>query len=618
MAEDKGVSNVDKKTAKIEKRIDQVYSQAQADIEAKMKSFNDKLMAKNSIKLQELKDGKITKDDYQSWLAGQAFQAQQWNSKRDQICGILHNANAQATAIVNGGTIDAFAEGANWVAYSLEHTAGINFGFGLYDSTTVTNLIANDPDILPKWKIDEPKEYIWNKQKVNNCVTQGIIQGESLDQITKRIASVTCNQNKNLAKTHAQTAMTGAQNMGRMQRLQGAKKMGLELVQEWMATLDGHTRDSHREMDGEQIAVGDRWHPTKFSNGCRFPGDPRGPAHEVFNCRCTLVGDLKDYPEEYQRYDNIDGIPIQNMTYKEWWKAKEPKPTPKPVETPPPPSEPAELPPHLKHIENVDSCWQNDPRKVETMSRELDMIMTEYGVSREEAEKMLGSMMRDLAENSDLGMRINGDNLMKVLDEGRFKNQFETGTSGGALTFGGRRSCENDMFGTPYSAEDSDRPVYGMLMPKLGPWQSMKDLKALDPDLCGDQAFYRSGPGYWYGDCTVVLDKDKVKDCTTFLLGDSLDDRFYCGVTRLTDPKAVPTDDRTMGRMIRGDVLHKKGNSLVKDCAEDCGYIEYQLHGKEAHSASNIKMVYIGNTSHPNSLIKKLEEHGIPYVKMYD
>lgn len=321
---DESQDKVDKKIRQIERKINAVYGQAQVEIEEKISDFESKFEVKNDIYYQKWLKGDITREQYDSWWAGQMFQSNQWKAKRDQICGILHDANQQATNIVNGGTIGVFAEGANWTAYSLEHTAGVNFGFGLYDEYTVTNLIANDPQILPKWKIDEPKEYVWNKQKVNNCVTQGIIQGESLDKIAKRIATETSNQDKNLALTHARTAMTGAQNAGRVQRLQDARKMGINVVKEWMATLDGHTRDSHATIDGEKKPVGDTWHPMKFSNGCRYPGDPQGPAREVFNCRCTLVGDLEDYPEEYQRYDNIDGVPINNMTYKEWEKTKFP------------------------------------------------------------------------------------------------------------------------------------------------------------------------------------------------------------------------------------------------------------------------------------------------------
>ena len=320
--EDEAQKKTEKEVAKVEKQINAVYGQAQKEIEEKMTNWGKNFMVKNDIYKQKLDNGEITQEDYNAWFAGQMFQNEQWHAKSDQICDILHNANAEAMNIVNGGTISSFAEGANWVAYSMESGEGVNFGFGLYDSKTVTSLIKDNPQILPKWKINEPKEYTWNKQKVNNCVTQGIIQGESLTDIAERIATVTSNQNKNLAMTHAQTALGGAQNAGRIQRLQDAKKMGINVVKQWMATLDDHTRDSHQAMDGEEMPVGDTWHPMKFSNGCRFPGDPLGPAHEVFNCRCTLVGDVKDYPEAYERYDNIDGVPIKNMTYKEWEKMK--------------------------------------------------------------------------------------------------------------------------------------------------------------------------------------------------------------------------------------------------------------------------------------------------------
>jgi len=319
--EDEAQKKTEKEVAKVEKQINAVYGQAQKEIEQKINDFNEKFEVKNQGYLEKLNKGEITQEDYNSWYAGQLFQGQQWKAKLDQVCGVLHDANTEAMDIVNGGTISTFAEGANWVAYSMESGEGVNFGFGLYDSKTVTSLIKDNPQILPKWKINEPKEYIWNKQKVNNCVTQGIIQGESLTDIAERIATVTSNQNKNLAMTHAQTALGGAQNAGRIQRLQDAKKMGINVVKQWMATLDDHTRDSHQAMDGEEIEVTEN-RIAKFSNGCRFPGDPLGPAHEVFNCRCTLVGDVKDYPETYERYDNIDGVPIQGMTYKEWKTAK--------------------------------------------------------------------------------------------------------------------------------------------------------------------------------------------------------------------------------------------------------------------------------------------------------
>lgn len=319
---DYGSRKTDREIARLEKRIREVYAEAEKDLNEKIRSFYDKFNVKERIKREELANGKITQEEYSRWLSGQAFQSELWNAKRDQIVSTMHSANKLAIRMVNGKAADVFAFNSNYQAYQIEKGFGVNFGFGLYDSTTVVNLLRNDPQILPKWKIDEKKDYIWNYKKVNNAITQGIIQGERLDQITDRLATELCAQNMNTMKTFARTGMTQAQNAGRFQRQMDAKKLGINLVKEWMATLDGRTRDSHRHLDGEQIKVGDKWHPQKFSNGCRYPGDPEGPAREVYNCRCTLVADLVDYPAEYERYDNIDGKPIKNMTYDEWAKAK--------------------------------------------------------------------------------------------------------------------------------------------------------------------------------------------------------------------------------------------------------------------------------------------------------
>lgn len=319
---DQGAVYTDKELAKMEKKIKQIYSEAQSDIEDKIAEFNKKFAAKSEMLLKQVDEGKITQEQYDQWLRGQVFQSKQWESKKDQIIGVIQNANKEAANILNGGTISVFAENANWSHYKMEQSQGVNFGFGLYDAQTVTNLIKNDPQVLPKWKINEPKDYIWNAKKVNNSVTQGIIQGEGLDKIAKRLANSLSSNNKNTMLTFARTAMTGAQNAGRYQSQQDAKELGINIVKVWMATLDKHTRVSHQELDGEEQKVGDKWHPFKFSNGCRYPGDPQGPPHEVYNCRCTLVSDIKDYPSKFNRYDNIDGKPIKNMSYKEWEAAK--------------------------------------------------------------------------------------------------------------------------------------------------------------------------------------------------------------------------------------------------------------------------------------------------------
>lgn len=315
--------------ARLERRIKETYEEAQRDIEEKMEEFKRKHRAKDSILRGKLKDGKITQSEYNDWLQGQMFQGQQWIDKKNQIIGVISNANKIATKISNEQRGNVFVENSNYQAYLLEHGAGVNFGFGLYDSSSVAKLIRNwNGQILPMWKVDEPKDYQWNTRVVNNAITQGIIQGESLDKIANRLTDGLVTRNRNKMLTFARTGMTQAQNAGRLERLDEAEKMKIKVHKEWMATLDERTRTTHQRLDGQKVPINKPFRVDGYT--IDYPGDPTAHPAMVYNCRCTLVGDLDDYPSEYERYDNINGKPIANMTYDEWKAAKsgEPKPAP--------------------------------------------------------------------------------------------------------------------------------------------------------------------------------------------------------------------------------------------------------------------------------------------------
>lgn len=307
-------------TARMEERVREVYEEAEKDIEAKMQDFNRRRNIKDKIKLQELRNGKITQEEYNRWRAGQNFQGKQWVAKREQIAETLYNANTVASKIANEQKANVFIANANYQAYALEHGAGINFGFGLYDSATVANLIQMDPQVLPYYTPKKSKDMNWNMHNITRQITQGIIQGESLDEIAKRLARETGSTNMNSMLTNARTGMTMAQNAGRQKRLTEAQGMGIKVHKEWMATFDGRTRYNHRMLDGQKRPLDKPFEIEGYK--IMYPGDPTAHPSMVFNCRCTLVGDLDSYPSDYERYDNIDGHPVKEMTYRDWEAAK--------------------------------------------------------------------------------------------------------------------------------------------------------------------------------------------------------------------------------------------------------------------------------------------------------
>lgn len=304
----------DKEVEKLEKKLRKVYLQAQADTQAKMEDYLQRFATKDAIKQEQVKQGKITQEQYLEWRKGQIAVGKQWQDKVDALAADYTNANKIAVGMVQNDMAGTFATNHNYAAYQLEHDTSLDLSFTLYDRYTLKNLVAKDPDLLPLPSVDTPKDLRWNKQKINSVVTQAVLQGDSIPKIAQSLRKV-ADMNHSAAVRNARTSMTAAQNAGRVESYKHAQDMGINMQQEWLATLDGRTRHSHRQMDGERIAVAkDKWHPAKFSNGCRYPGDPQGPAWEIYNCRCTLVAAV----EGIDQSDAPRNSKLGGMSYDEW------------------------------------------------------------------------------------------------------------------------------------------------------------------------------------------------------------------------------------------------------------------------------------------------------------
>lgn len=121
------------------------------------------------------------------------------------------------------------------------------------------------------------------KKRITSEVTRSISTGTSFERTAQRLAGQTkigYNRAVRIARTEGHRIQTSAA----MDVMHNAKDMGADVVKQWDATLDGHTRPSHRKVDGEIREVDE-----PFSNGLDFPGDPAGGAGEVVNCRCALL-----------------------------------------------------------------------------------------------------------------------------------------------------------------------------------------------------------------------------------------------------------------------------------------------------------------------------------------
>ena len=331
MKHDEGHNLTEKELAKLERRIASVYGEAAKELQETVDNYF-RQFEKRDAEMKELigtiQNGKEwTEADYKQWRLNQIGRGERFEALRDQIAERMTKANQTAVSYVNDATPSIYSLNRNYAAYTIEQVAG-DVGFTLWDEQTVKRLIVENPDLMPyypaKRALNRGIDLAYGKRQISACVTSSILQGKSIKGMADDLQTRIPTMNRTSAIRTARTAVTGAQNAGRIDSYTAAQKMGIKLKKEWLATLDGRTRHSHAVLDGEQVE-----NEKKFSNGCMFPGDPNGPAAEVYNCRCTLIAavdgvDTSDAKRRARDPETGESVLIENMSYAEWagWKEK--------------------------------------------------------------------------------------------------------------------------------------------------------------------------------------------------------------------------------------------------------------------------------------------------------
>ena len=273
-------------------------------IEASLKEF----AADDARWRADVAAGRRDAKAYRAWREDQASRNDRLKALEKALTRDLTAADEMAMAYVNRVPAGVYAEGMNFATYEIERGAKANTSFTLYNKGTVMELVANEPDLLPQAAFDKAKDTAWNGRHVASAVTQAVLQGQTVPQLAASIAGIAA-MDQRAAMKAARTAMTSAHSLGKLKGYERAAGMGIDVEKRWLAARDSRTRGSHRHLDGETVKL-----DAEFSNGLKYPGDPDGPASEVYNCRCTLVPVIGDV-----EYDEVEPAnKLGGMSYEEW------------------------------------------------------------------------------------------------------------------------------------------------------------------------------------------------------------------------------------------------------------------------------------------------------------
>ena len=316
----------DKELGELERRISAIYQEARNSLDETVRAYFESFRQRDE-KMKKLigtiQNGREwTKQDYNNWRLAQIGRGERFKVLRDKVAERYTNANETATAYVNDATPSIYSLNRNYAAYTVEQVAG-DVGFDLWDEQTVKRLIVEQPDLMPyyppKRALRRGIDLAWGKKQITASVTSSILQGRSVKGMADDLQTRILEMNRSSAIRTARTAVTGAQNAGRMDSYHAAEKMGIRMKKEWLATLDNRTRHAHAVLDGQQTDV-DR---SLKVNGeeIRYPGDSTAAGHLVYNCRCTLVAAV-DGVDTSDALRRDEYGPLPNMTFAQWEKQK--------------------------------------------------------------------------------------------------------------------------------------------------------------------------------------------------------------------------------------------------------------------------------------------------------
>ena len=252
---------------KVIKLLELVYEQAKKDCEQKIRELSARTDLEN---LQSI----IYQKEYQQIMV-------------DQIESILYDLHEGQFTTIADYLQQSYINGYVGMFYDLQST-GIPLVIPIQQDQVVKALKTNSKLSSGLYKrLGEDVDYL--KRSIRAELSRGISSGSSWNEMALRIAK---GMNSPFRKAYnnairiARTEGHRIQNEAALDGQHGAKKKGADIVKQWDSTLDGRTRDEHRECDGQIREIDE-----PFDVGgekMQAPG-VGGSARNVCNCRCCLL-----------------------------------------------------------------------------------------------------------------------------------------------------------------------------------------------------------------------------------------------------------------------------------------------------------------------------------------
>lgn len=278
-------------------RLEAIYGESLAGITKKVKVLDSSIAQLQKalgditedeiggLALAVLKKKNLTPAEAQetirSMIQAKVYQKQYQEALKKQVGGVLDKMGEKQYTTVSDYLTGCYQDGFIGTMYDLQGQ-GIPLCMPI-DQESVVRAVQLDSKISKGLYTRLGEDVTALKRKIAAQISRGVSSGLTYRQMADQLAGETRIGFNNAVRI-ARTEGHRIQCQAGMDACEKAREKGCDVLKQWDATLDGNTRESHSQVDGE-IRELDK----PFSNGLMFPGDPSGGAAEVINCRCALL-----------------------------------------------------------------------------------------------------------------------------------------------------------------------------------------------------------------------------------------------------------------------------------------------------------------------------------------
>ena len=306
----------------LEKEYERIYGEANKAVRKRLRAYLEKHSDVIEKWLKMAKNGLITEAEYKRQVVRALFSGKEWQAERFKIAMIMENADQKAVDYMNGRYDRVYEDSRNIKSFEIEKHYGRDLGLALFAIHMLKKHIE-------KKKLDKVKDVQWNERNVQTSVEKNINSKKTIKILAKDCAKHTTDKVKKFNGRYAQYSIWGMSGKAEIDAMIDAKERGIETKKEWIATLDNHTRDLHRGLDGQVREVEEPFEIDGYE--IMEPRDTSAEIEMWINCRCSLETiypkyddiiqnikrreNIKDWNEESQRFERKI---IDDMTYSEW------------------------------------------------------------------------------------------------------------------------------------------------------------------------------------------------------------------------------------------------------------------------------------------------------------